>query len=325
MGWETIRPSLGASPDPYYMDIPPPSKESKPNNFLYPSLISIIHSFRLDVVKYLTQAFTSLSQSHQGHSPGHRTTSTVITPYHPSLTPLYSQFTTLLTDICFPFIHNPFELQYIAAARWPGFVKPVLDEYERERDANWDVDVDVDVDMDTEEEDEDEDKAKKYSFTLPSEDTRMRLNRLFNSSLTNALEALYPRLTNATDWAQANEPESNLLLSTQRLPHPNVGGSALGTNDPLKSLSRISKFILVASFLASTNPAKSDMRMFGRGLDEKKRKKRMRRVGQGGRKMTTTGAAAAAKVKQRLFIYLPFFLLFSSDCLLGSDRSHKDS
>ena len=29
VGWESIRPSLGASPDPYYMDIPPPSKESQ--------------------------------------------------------------------------------------------------------------------------------------------------------------------------------------------------------------------------------------------------------------------------------------------------------
>ncbi|KAF8801485.1 hypothetical protein BYT27DRAFT_7114957 [Phlegmacium glaucopus] len=287
VGWETIRPSLGASPDPYYMDIPPPSKEN--------------------VVKYLTQSFTSLSQSPQVHTSNERATSTPITPYHPSLAPLYTHFTILLTDICFPFIHNPYELQYIAAARWPGFVKPVLDEYEGERDA------DGDVDMDTEDAEEEEEGNVKNSFALPSEDTRMRLNRLFNSSLTNALEALHPRLTNATDWAQANEPEANLLLSTQLLPHhlnPNVGGSssAPGTNNSLKSLSRISKFILVASFLASTNPPKSDMRMFGRGLDEKKRKKRMRRVGQGGRKTTTGGGAAAAKVPQRLLGPVAFAL-----------------
>jgi origin recognition complex subunit 5 len=37
----------------------------------------------------------------------------------------------------------------------------------------------------------------------------------------------------------------------------------------------MSKFILIASFLASMNPARSDLRMFGRGLDEKKRKRRV--------------------------------------------------
>lgn len=39
-------------------------------------------------------------------------------------------------------------------------------------------------------------------------------------------------------------------------------------------LSRRCKFILLAAFLASSNPVKSDLRMFGRGLDEKKRKPR---------------------------------------------------
>ena len=259
---------------------PPPKKVSlKPNSYNTHPLIDS----ELDVAKYLTQSFTSLSQSH------HKTS-----PYHPSLTPLYTHFITLLIDVCFPFIHNPYELQYIAAARWPGFVKPVLDEYERERDADRDMDMDMDA-----EEEEEEEKAKKM-FIQPSEHTRMRLNRLFNSSLTNALQALHPRLTNATDWAQANQPESNLLSKPLTQPHPQskneLGGS--GTTNILKSLPRISKFILVASFLASTNPAKSDMRMFGRGLDEKKRKRRIT-----GRKKTTTAAKVAP----------PFFFFSSLD------------
>jgi origin recognition complex subunit 5 len=150
----------------------------------------------------------------------------------------------------------------------------VLDEYERER-----AEEDIDVDM----EEEEEEKKTKPTSILPSEHTRMRLNRLFSSSLTNALESLHPRLSNVTDWAQSNQPNllSKPLAHTQQRPPSNPLSlvTATGTN----ALPRISKFILVASFIASTNPPKSDMRMFGRGLDEKKRKKKIRRLG-GGRR-----------------------------------------
>jgi len=298
VAWEGIRPSLGASPDPYYIDIPPPSKDS--------------------VVNYLTQSFTSRQDQ-----PNHQITSStpLTTPYHPSLIPLYTHFIILLTDICFPFIHNPHELQYIAAARWPGFVKPVLDEYQRQRDG--------DVDMDEEEEDEnmEEEEAEnkpKNTFALPSEDTRMRLTRLFNSSFTNALEALLPRISNATDWALSNQPPTNLLSQPLTQP-PHPKNELGGTNTlSLNSLPRISKFVLVASFLASTNPAKSDMRMFGRGLDEKKRKRRARKVGggQGGRKMKD-GVVVAAKVPQR-FLGPVAFALDRMIAILGALLEEND-
>jgi len=174
-----------------------------------------------------------------------------------------------------------------------------LDEYERERE-NEDIDMDLEV-----EEDEEEEEPKQVSI-LPSEHTRMRLNRLFNSSLTHALESLLPRLSNATDWALSNQPEPNLLskpLAHSQQRPPASPAAPTGMN----ALPRISKFILVASFLASTNPAKSDMRMFGRGLDEKKRKKRIRRVG-GGKKVKGDGTTAAAKVPQRLLGPVAFAL-----------------
>ena len=252
-----------------------------------PTKKRLISSISIRRCKYLTQSFTSYSQPHQSNH-----TQPPTSPYHPSLLPLYSHFITLLTDICFPFIHNPYELQYMAAARWPGFVQPVLDEYERERA---DDDIDVDLDLDAE---EDEETAKKIN--LPSEHTRMRLNRLFSSSLTNALESLHPHLSNATDWALSNQPEPNLLSKPlahiQKRPPSNTFSLVIvtGTN----ALPRISKFILVASFIASTNPPKSDMRMFGRGLDEKKRKKRIRRLGGGGRKVKAT------KVKKNCLLFI---------------------
>ena len=181
------------------MDIPPPSKESQQNLLQHQNDPS--HPSQLDIAKILTQSFVSHSQSHQSNH-----TQPPTSPYHPSLTPLYSHFITLLTNVCFPFIHNPYELQYIAAARWPGFVKPVLDEYEHEC-----ADEDMDVDMDLDAKRMKKKNQKKTTFILPSEHTRMRLNHLFSSSLTNALESLQPCLSNATDWALSNQPEPNLL------------------------------------------------------------------------------------------------------------------
>ena len=192
----------------------------------------------------------------------------------------------------------------------------MLDEYERERA---DEDIDVDMDLDAEE----EEKPKNPTFILPSEHTRMRLNRLFSSSLTNALESLHPRLSNATDWALSNQPETNLLSKpfahTQQQQRPTSNTFSLVTARGTNALPRISKFILVASFIASTNPPKSDMRMFGRGLDEKKRKRRIRRLGGGGRKVKADGTTTAAKVRS---FYLSCRLLIS---VFGRGRSHKDS
>ena len=102
----------------------------------------------------------------------------------------------------------------------------------------------------------------------------MRLTRLFTPSLSSALDSLYPRLTNATHWAVEHAPEYDILAknSAHLLKEPNQKPKK--DEDGIRSLPRLSKFILVAAFLASTNPAKSDLRMFGRGLDEKKRKRR---------------------------------------------------
>jgi len=135
----------------------------------------------------------------------------------------------------------------------------------------------------------------------PSENVRMRLIRLFTPSLSTALEALYPRLANATDWAIENVPESDvrekppaqLQMATKepnQKPKRDEGGGVV-------SLPRMSRFILVAAFLASTNPAKSDIRMFGRGLDEKKRRRRVTKA---------TGKAKSGPAKVEKFA-LRFF------------------
>ena len=168
-------------------------------------------------------------------------------------------------------------MAYISAARWPGFVQPLFEEHERQ--------------------------AESYTGTgglvleAPTEDIRMRLTRLFTPSFTTALEALYPRLANAADWAAANVPEES-ILHTRRLDRTAVGIRKDNhvKMDNMDALPRMSKFILLASFLASTNPAKTDLRMFGRGLDEKKKRRR-----KGGGQRKGTWESGPAKVQADSF------------------------
>jgi origin recognition complex subunit 5 len=163
-----------------------------------------------------------------------------------------------------------------------------------------------------------EDNDPELKLAPPAEDTRMRLTRLFTPSLTAALEALYPRLTNATAWATENAPELGLL----DLPPPrasplkfrtSAGGSTAQEAATGDVLPRMSKFILVAAFLASTNPSKTDIKMFGRGLDDSKKK---RRKGGGPRK--GSGKNAVAKVST---IHMAWII--SATLLFTSVRFHN--
>ena len=213
-------------------------------------------------------------------------------PYHPSLLPLYGHFVNMVCDVCYPFTHDPRELQYIAAARWVGFIKPIIDNYKQHL-ARRQEDGDVE-----------EMEVDEFEFEPPSEDLRIRLIRFFNPSLTMAMEALLPRQTNATDWALANEPPDNLLSMTRAEveSEQQLRQQELGTKmKSLLSLPRMSKFILIASFLASMNAARSDLKMFGRGLDEKKRKRRTIRTG---RKAKPGVAAKVCRGNSRLFSWL---------------------
>jgi len=262
VGWEDVSPPLGASPDPYYIDVPSLSKESKFSAFFsVQNCFSLIFDYT-DIAKILISKFPTYSTG---------SLDILTNPYHPNLSSLYIHFITMLCDVCYPFSHDPQELQYIAAARWIGFVKPLIDDYKQQRLAKQ-KDGEDSEDMDTEE----------TAFVAPSEDLRIRLLRYFNASFTTAMEALLPRQTNAADWALANEPPDNLLSMSRAegggggfRQQPPMVHSPLATHIGIRSLPRMSKFIMIASFLASMNPAKSDLRMFGRGLDEKKRRRRV--------------------------------------------------
>ncbi|KAI0674235.1 origin recognition complex subunit 5 C-terminus-domain-containing protein [Trametes maxima] len=274
--WQDIRPPLRASPEPYYIDVPYLSKQAT-----------------LDVLE---------SSFPQGLPPTSSSSAADPDAYHPILKRLYAHFLATIYSTCGPFTHDPAELAYIAAACWPGFVQPVLDAQRRQLHDTHVADTDVDADADADEHPDTEPLGD--ALTPPSEDVRLRLIRLFTPSLTAALEALYPRLTPAAYWARTHVPPPNLLAL-----HPAQAPQALSAHTAalvgqadarggLEALPRMAKFVLVAAFLASTNPARSDLRMFGRGPDERA-KRRRRKVGTPRKpKPGTTGTAV--KIPQRL-------------------------
>ncbi|TRM70336.1 origin recognition complex subunit 5 C-terminus-domain-containing protein [Schizophyllum amplum] len=208
--WEDLRPSLASAIDAYYIDVAPPSKEA--------------------VCQQLIESFPSEDMD----------TDAPPTPYHPALRTLYASFATMLCDVCFPFTHDVAELQYIAAARWPGVAQPVLDEHVA---------------------------SGEGELLPPDEDTVRRLTARSNTSVAQALDVLLPRKTTAHAWAEAQEH-----------PKGHGQGNAEPSPMPLAELPRMSKFLLVAAFVASSNPARSDLRMFGRGLDERRSRRRPRKM-----------------------------------------------
>ena len=301
--WQSIRPSLRASPEPYYIDVPHLSKQGEPyrtraynaNTDFSPATIDLLCS---SFPSPAPQASTSRATNRAA--------------YHPSLKPLYAHFLASVYSICGPFTHDPLELSYIAAARWPGFVQPILDAHRQQLQE----DAEAATAADADDPDAEGDLEDPHEIPPIGEDARIRLLRLFTPSLTAALEALYPRITNATQWARVHAPPPDLLtIHPGHAPQALVAQSAtnaasLSTSAGgpaeagIDALPRMAKFVLVAAFLASTNPARSDLRMFGRGPDERARR-RKRKGGTPRRpKPGTTGTAV--KVPQRLLGPLAF-------------------
>ncbi|KAA1472762.1 hypothetical protein DENSPDRAFT_801542 [Dentipellis sp. KUC8613] len=268
VNWDDLKPALGASPDPYRMVIPPPSKQA--------TLEAIIASYPPPVP----------ASSHL-----HPLT------YHPSLQPLYAHFLQTLQSVCAPFAPDPAELAYIAAARWPGFIKPVIDAHLAA------------AGDDTGSSDEGE---REREIEPPPEDVRMRLMRRFAPSFGAALDALYPRLTNAAAWARAqaaleevplfaSAPSSSSVAKGKAREMPGDRERA-AEQAAVAALPRMARFVLVAAYLASTNPPKTDVRMFARGRDDSRKK----RKGGGTRKPRAKASEGAAKVAQRLLGPVPF-------------------
>ena len=225
-----------------------------------------------DVLQRLVSAFRSTSLSSSEAT------------YHPALQPLYEQYVETLYNAISIYTHDPIELQYVAAARWPGFAKPVVSQYDELVQQA------------------DEEGSDPPELELPGTEGRLRLFKFFLPTFTAALDALYPRLDNAADWAANNDYEAGQTPSNR-----DGLGAKPASSVKVDHLPRMSKFILIAAFVASTNPPKSDVRMFGRGPEERKKRRR-----KGGSPKKSGGAQTVVKVRAPNLSHVarPFLFVF---------------
>ena len=233
--WENVSPHAGSISEPYRISVEPPSQQGEN------VLVCIISPSNWCLAATLTILSNAFPDNYSEND---------LSPYNPNLKSLYNHFVETVYNVCSPFTTDPKELAYIAGARWPGYVSPILEEWKA-------------------------DNGK--AFQRPSEDVRIRLTKLFMTSITNAVEYLYPRLSSESEWRAANSPLEGLRLSQttagqQPLPTVTARGKEGAVTSP--DLPRLSYFILIAAFLASYNPAKTDVRMFAKDADDKKRRKR---------------------------------------------------
>ena len=116
--------------------------------------------------------------------------------------------------------------------------------------------------------------------TIP-EDMRLRLLRVFLPSFTAALEALLPRKMHASAWSRTSDLNEG----------PSVDGESV--ESVTRSLPTLQKYILISAFLASSNPPRTDMRMFARSRETRSKRRR----GGGTRKTPQRSASSPAKVR----------------------------
>jgi len=116
------------------------------------------------------------------------------------------------------------------------------------------------------------------SLSSPSSDTLTQLQKISARTWPVFLEPLLEvdRYGEHFDGILDNPGEEERLRMLKRiLPHIQAASSSYaGEKENRLHLPKLQKYLLIASYIASTNPPKSDLRMFGRGVDERKRKRR---------------------------------------------------
>lgn len=120
------------------------------------------------------------------------------------------------------------------------------------------------------------------------EDVRLRLLRVFLPSFSAALEALLPRRTHSLAWSRMSD-----LNEGPSVDDKNVEAIT-------RSLPTLQKYTLLSAFLASSNPPRTDMRMFSRNREARSKKRR----GGGTRKTSQRSTSAPAKVRSLFYVKL---------------------
>ncbi|WVR07082.1 hypothetical protein IAU60_004121 [Kwoniella sp. DSM 27419] len=196
--------------------------------------------------------------------------------------PLWSRFLDLLLSTVLPLITPPIqELHYLSLSLWPIYTASLPPHLEMTL-----------LNM----------AYPDASHPPPPLEVNIKLLTDLKSQLSlalaSAIESLLPRQIGSEQFVKALTPGPGKM---RQLPKP-----------PTMELTLVARFMLIAAYAASYNPAKSDVRLFGRGTGpDGKRKKG------GGTRRAGYGRARIGKVPQRLLGPKPFPLdrllaLFSS-------------
>ncbi|KAG9102869.1 hypothetical protein FRC06_000933 [Ceratobasidium sp. 370] len=297
--WDDVKETARACPDPYLITVPTLSRED--------SLLYLASRFPAPII-------TKPSISPLAGLPS-------LTAAHDDLIPLRRHFLSAVYDICSPHSRDPGEIAYVVSATWPAFVAPILADWETIRASQVlknaeDMDVDQDVELDVDDskgvDEERQGPAEMLSawrrldtaeYPLPTETTRLRLIRYFSPSILAAFHELHPRRTSARAWASAHAPPATFRASVWTS-YPQIGTDTTRKEDKLQTRSNPSshtQMLILASYLASYNPTKSDVRIFGRDASGIP-KRRNRGYAKGKGKLSTS------KVPQKLLGPVAFSL-----------------
>lgn len=174
---------------------------------------------------------------------------TYVNAFHSILSGLYHSFLELLFGTCSLYTQDPSEIAYLASAQWTQYIAPILND--------WNAALD-------------NDEEYEIPFQAP-----VRLNTLFRHSVGSAFEALYTRKMHAAQWIELNTPSKTLRFS--QIDRETVVTCEVVEEErqelPL-GLPALAKYLLVASFLASYNPARSDTRILSAFRDSNKKLRR---------------------------------------------------
>lgn len=221
--------------------------------------------------------------------------------YNPTLRPLYGLYVNTLCQSCWFTLKDPQELAYLAATRWPGFVSPLLHDWEALRESRKKARA---GDGDEDEDGLEIEEGNTESYPLPIEVERMRLIKMFTQSFIPAASTLHPRLEHAHPFTRRNPTPSTVRLS---VPFSAAGLKDVripGTGEDLRDLlGRSQKLLIVAAYVCGVNPAKSDSRLFVRVDDSiyggRKKRRKGNRVGKLGA-VAKVGSSSCLSSRRRL-------------------------
>lgn len=188
---------------------------------------------------------------------------TSINAFHPVLQSIFDSFAELVYGICTPYIQDPME---IMSANWPLYISPVLNDWEDHNN-------------------------REEEYEIPAQ-APTRLNALFRQTIGASVQQLYPRQIHADAWLSQIPVENFKIMLSQTDRNTGIrvpkSASTAGGPDQASSVVRlpvVGRYLLVASYLASFNPAKMDARILSQVRDPNKKFRKL------GARKTTTGAA----------------------------------